>query len=73
MKRFQMDGFQGHFVFHIEMQSTGKCITYIFGYLLPMTSAKDYIFEFNCRKLVHAPLPKLVSTDPLGFVCCYAN
>ena len=41
-----------------------KCLTYIFGYLLPTTFAKDYIFGSSCQTLGHVLLPKLVSTDP---------
>ena len=43
-----------------------KMSTYIFGYLLPTTFAKDYTFWFNCQTLGHAPLPKLVNTGPPG-------
>ena len=32
-----------------------------------MTLVKDYIFGSNYQKLGHALIPKLVSTDPLGF------
>ena len=44
-----------------------KCLANIFKYLLPMTLVKDYIFGSNYQKLGHALIPKLVSTDPLGF------
>ena len=66
MKRFKIDSFQGHVVFHIEMWSTGKCLTYIFGYLLPTIFCQRLYFGYNCQKLGHAPLHKLASTDPLG-------
>ena len=38
-----------------------------FGYLLPLTFAKDYIFGSSCQKLGHALLLKLVSNDSPGF------
>ena len=66
MRRSQMDGFQDHVTSmlssNIETGGIGKCLTYIFGYILSTTFTKDYDFGSNCQK----PLPKLVSTDPLG-------
>ena len=71
-----MDSCKRHVVFHIEMYNVGKCLTYIFGYLLPKTFTKDYIFGSNCEKLGRASLPNLVSTDHPGYQyrqCCLSS
>ena len=59
-----MDSSQGHVAFHIKKLSIGKCLKYIFGYLLLMNFAKDCTFGSRCEKLGHASLPNLISTDP---------
>ena len=59
-----MNSFQGHAVFHIEIQSTRKCLRCIFLYLLPTTFAEDYTLGSYCQKFGHVSLPNLASTDP---------
>ena len=50
-----------------------KMPNFIFGHLLPSAFVIDYNFGSSCQKLGHAPLPKFVSTDPLGFVPPYCT